>query len=148
MTCLAGHKLLIERNGKKGVVLEEYRFETTGEFPKEWEDKLRSVLNDAVLMGAQGRFVLLSDGDLSHFAITACQVNQHVRIDDASGTAEEGGLFNEEAVPSETLFYSALTETRKPYNVNGLFDALVPEQLIQFGGNGTTGLGFCTVKLS
>lgn len=148
MACLAGDKLIIERNGKKGVVLEEYRFETTGEFPKEWEEKLRSILNDAVLTGAQGRFVFLSDGDLSHFAISACQVNQHVRIDDATGTAEEGGLFNEEAVPSETLFYSALTEIRNRNGGNSVFDALTAEQLVQFGGNGSTGLGFCTVKLS
>lgn len=148
MACLAGDKLIIERNGKNGVVLEEYRFEATGEFPKEWEEKLRSILNDAVLTGAQGRFVFLSDGDLSHFAISACQVNQHVRIDDATGTAEEGGLFNEEAVPSETLFYSALTEIRNRNGGNSVFDALTAEQLVQFGGNGSTGLGFCTVKLS
>jgi|SRR5271166_536482 len=148
MTCLAGNKLVIDRNGEKGVVLEEYRFNVEGEFPKDWEGKLRSVLRDAVLEGADGRFVLLSDGDLSHFAVNACQVNQHVRIDDQTGTAEEGGLFNEETVPSETLFYSVLTEIRKPNGANGVFDALATEQLVQFGGNGTTGLGFCTVKVS
>jgi CRISPR-associated protein Cmr4 len=148
MACLAGKKLVIDRSGKQGVVLEEYRFAVAGQFPKEWEDKLRSVLSDAVINGAEGRFVLLSDGDLSHFAVNACQVNQHVRIDDETGTAENGGLFNEETVPSETLFYSALTEIRKPNGANGAFDALAMEQLIQFGGNGSTGLGFCTVKLT
>ena len=73
--------------------------------------------------------------------------NQHVRIDDETGTAEEGGLFNEETVPSETLLYSCLTETRKIGGRNDLFQLLSVEQLVQFGGNGTTGLGFCTVKL-
>lgn len=147
MTCLAGGKLVIEKNGQKGVVLEEYRFKVTEPFPMEWEGVLTKLLNDAVLSGAEGRFVLLSDGDLSHFAVNACQVNQHVRIDDETGTAEDGGLFNEETVPSETLFYAPLTALSRGSDENEVFKALAPEQLVQFGGNGTTGLGYCTVKL-
>ena len=147
MTCLAGPRVVIP--GKNAAVFEEYRFNVTGEFPKEWESQLKSLLGDAVLCGAEGRFVVLSDGDLSHFAVNACQINQHVRIDDETGTADDGGLFNEETVPSETLFYSALTETRKVKgDKNAVFDALASEQLIQFGGKGTTGLGFCTAKLA
>jgi CRISPR-associated protein Cmr4 len=146
MRCLAGSKLVIPN--KNAVVLEEYRFEVCGEFPKPWEQKLTAVLSDAVLGGAAGRFVLLSDGDLSHFAVNACQVNQHVRIDDKTGTADDGGLFNEETVPSETLFYAALTQLRgNDSDPNPVFDKLAAEQLVQFGGDGTTGLGFCTVKL-
>lgn len=156
MTCLAGSKLVIEKNGKKGVVLEEYRFTVTNPFPPEWEDVLTKLLSDAVLAGAQGRFVLLSDGDLSHFAVNACQVSQHVRINDDTGTAdsEGGGLFNEETVPSETLFYAPLTvlprrsDDKAGLEDNAVFKALAPEQLVQFGANGTTGLGFCTVKLA
>ena len=147
MTCMAGSKLVIEKNGQKGVVLEEYRFKVTEPFPVEWEGVLTKLLNDAVLSGAEGRFVLLSDGDLSHFAVNACQVNQHVRIDDETGTAEDGGLFNEETVPSETLFYAPLTALSRGSDENEVFKALAPEQLVQFGGNGTTGLGYCTVKL-
>jgi CRISPR-associated protein Cmr4 len=146
MACLAGSKVVIP--GKQAAVLEEYRFRMDGEFPKDWEQKLCSLLGDAVLAGAEGRFVLLSDGDLSHFAVNACQVNQHVRINDETGTAEGGGLFNEETVPSETLLYSVFTETRKPNGENEVFKSLATEQLVQFGGNGTTGLGFCTVKLA
>jgi len=147
MTCLAGNKLTIEKNGQKAAVLEEYRFKVTQEFPAEWEKVLTSLLSDAVLSGAGGRFVLLSDGDLSHFAVNACQVSQHVRIDDETGTAQDGGLFNEETVPSECLLYATLTPLRKESVENEAFNALTTEQLVQFGGNGTTGLGFCTVKL-
>lgn len=145
MTCLAGSRLVI---AQKGVVLEEYRFDVAGEFPKEWEEKLTGLLDDAVLSMAAGRFVLLSDGDLSHFAVNACAVNQHVRIDDETGTAQEGGLFNEETVPSETLFYAPITLLRQESEDNEVFKRLSTEQLVQFGGGGTAGLGFCTVKLS
>ncbi len=148
MQCAAGSKLVIDRGGINGVVLEEYRFKNVGAFPDAWESKLTSLLSDAVLSGAGGRFVLLSDGDFSHFAVNACQVNQHVRIDDDTGTAEDGGLFNEETVPSECLFYSPLSALRKESASNAVFDTLSSEQLVQFGGNGTTGLGFCTVKLA
>lgn len=147
MTCLAGSMLVIERPNAKGVVLEEYRFDFSGAFPEDWEKKLTTLLGDAVLANAARRFVLLSDGDLSHFAVNACQVNQHVSIDHKSGTAEDGGLFNEETVPSETLFYAAFTALRSGADSNAVFDALASEQLVQFGGDGTTGLGFCTIKL-
>lgn len=146
MHCLAGTKVTLP--GKSAAVLEEYRFSVDAVFPADWEEKLTGLLNDAVLGGAYGRFVLLSDGDLSHFAVNACQVNQHVRIDDKTGTAEDGGLFNEETVPSETLFYSSLTELRStPAAPIPVFTELANERLIQFGGDGTTGLGFCTIKL-
>lgn len=148
MTCCAGAKLVIDRSDAQGVVLEEYAFRQIEEFPKVWEEKLTGLLSDAVLASAAGRFVLLSDGDLSHFTVNACQVNQHVRIDDQTGTADDGGLFNEETVPSETLFYAAFTVLRKESETNGVFDALKSENLVQFGGDGTTGLGFCSVKLA
>ena len=147
LTCLAGPRLVIDRNGARGVVLEEYRFSVAGEFPKEWEEKLRNLLDDAVLAGADGRFVLLSDGDLSHFAVSCCQVSQHVSINHETGTAKEGFLFDEETVPSETLFCAPFTALRKNAEDNGLFRELARETLVQFGGDGTTGLGFCTVKL-
>ena len=147
MTCYAGSKIVIKRPDAEGVVLEEYAFKQIGDFPKEWEEKLTGLLSDSVLSSAAGRFVLLSDGDLSHFAVNACQVNQHVRIDDETGTADDGGLFNEETVPSETLLCAALTVLRNGSESNQVFDALASEQLVQFGGDGTTGLGFCTVKL-
>jgi CRISPR-associated protein Cmr4 len=146
-TCLAGPALTIERGDRKGVVLEEFKFSSAGEaFPGDWAAELSSLLNDSVLKGATEKFVLLSDGDFAHFTLNACQVNQHVRIDDETGTAQEGGLFNEETVPSETLFYSTLVGM-KAGNNNPVFQRLAAEQLIQFGGNGSTGLGFCTVKI-
>jgi len=61
-TCLAGSKLVLEKSSHKGVVLEEYRFNVAGAFPEEWEKALSGLLTDAVLSGAAGRFVLLSDG--------------------------------------------------------------------------------------
>jgi len=47
--------------------------------------------------------VLLSDTDFAHFARHAMVVEPHVRINDESGTADDGGLFYTENVPPESL---------------------------------------------
>ncbi|MDR0535616.1 MAG: type III-B CRISPR module RAMP protein Cmr4 [Puniceicoccales bacterium] len=143
------------------VALEEYIFNAVAdaEAAKKalaaWSEKLAGLLDDAVLREARTRLVILSDGDFSHFAVNACTVSQHVRIDNETGTVADGALFNTETVPSETLFYAPLHDlrrasagedsaaARKAFN-----DHFTAERLLQFGGDGTTGLGFATVKLA
>lgn len=141
--CLAGD---VVKDGDS-VVLEEYRFAAKGGFPEAIAARLASLLNDPVLESAAGRLVLLSDGDFSHFARNACEVKQHVRINVETGTAAAGALFNEECVPSETLFHSSITSL-KGEDQNAVFDEMSEERVIQFGGDATTGLGFCSVKIS
>ena len=99
---------------------------------------------------------------MSFFAQNACEVAQHVRINDATGTAAGGALFNEENVPSETLFYTVLnffderSRTKKKEVLRpaakavSIFDAKLSAkgQVFQFGGDASTGLGFCTVALN
>jgi len=148
MHCYSGSKVTLEKNGKKAVVLEEYKLDVDGDFPVEWAELLASALADPVLQDAPARLVLLSDGDLSHYAMNACQVQQHVSIDSETGVAARGKLFNEETVPSETLFYATLTVLDRGNDDNPVSEFLKEERLFQFGGDGTTGLGFCSVKLN
>ena len=86
---------------------------------------------------------LVSDETLSLFARTACEVAQHVRIDDETGTAADSALFNQENVPAETLFYASLTELYP-----GALAKLPIPSVLQIGGDGTTGLGFVSTHLS
>ena len=145
MTCLAGSDVLFEG---KSAVLEEYRFESKGEFPKDWAEKIAALLpEDPIIAGSKNRLVLLSDGDLTYFAVNACQVSQHVSIDSTTGTAAHGKLFNQEEVPSETLFYAPVTYMRDSEHLKKFEDKLREESLIQFGGKGSTGIGYCSVKL-
>ena len=152
MKCLAGDTVTISRNGQTGVVLEEYRFNRAagdaGKFPGEWETALPNLLDDPVWQAGKGRFVLLSNGDFAHFVKTACEISQHVAIDPQKGTAKRGALFNFEAVPAEALFFAPLTSrARANGELDKLADLFTRKPLLQFGGDGTTGLGFCTVKL-
>jgi len=107
------------------------------------------------------RLVIVSNGIFSHFVTTTCEVTQHVRISDETGAAEDGGLFNQENVPADTLFYSVLSalESRAPRESpladKSAFEALeeftkkaAASEFFQFGGDASTGLGFCTIKIS
>lgn len=152
MHCLAGSAVTLTRNHKTGVVLEEYCFTRppgdAGMFPVEMETALLGLLNDPVWSVAQGRFVLLSNGDFSHFVRNACEVSQHIKIDPKSGTVEDGFLFNLEAVPAETLFFAPVTALERANgDLSDLAILLDRRPILQFGGDSTTGLGFCTVKL-
>lgn len=136
------------------LVLEEYAFKQNGPFPLDWAEALSGCISDAILMNSKPHFVLLSNGDFAHFVLSTCPVSQHVGIDDKTGTAAKGALYNEETVPSETLFYSVVigkplgresqddVETLKKFN-----ELLGNEILLQFGGNNTAGLGFTTGKI-
>ena len=104
--------------------------------------------------------VLLPDGAFSHFVENATVVEPHVRIDDDSGTAADGGLFYTENLPPESLLAAPVfasiervprsggREERKsaaeimtlladgPEGTRGLDGAL-----LQIGGDATTGRG-------
>ena len=112
--------------------------------------------------------VLLHDTDFAHFARHAMVVEPHVRINDESGTADDGGLFYVENLPPETLMVGlaqASIERFKKDSRNkeslALLDA--PEvlakvfvgqgealpgiggKLLQIGGDATTGRGLVLV---
>ena len=142
------------------VVLEEYTFTQSGAAPEGLSKRFAELLEDPVWSEITTRLVILSDGMMSFFAQNACEVAQHVRISDETGTADGGGLFNQENVPSETLFYAVLSATKSRLNGNGHKDKTAAHALeafsakisgdkpFQFGGDASTGLGYCTVKLS
>ncbi len=147
--CFAGDKLGLPFEKPVAIILEEYRFELAGPFQLEWEAALLGLLDDEVWKVAKGRFVLLNNGDFSHFVRNACEINQHVRISDQTGTAAKGGLFDLEAVPAETLFFAPITVLpRATDEFASVRQMIERKRILQFGGDGTTGLGFCTVKLA
>ena len=98
--------------------------------------------------------VVLSDTDFAYFSAHATLVEPHVRIDDDTGTANDGGLFYTENLPPESLMIAPLLagRSRKPQNGNGgsnlsVDDVLIKMRnaingkLLQIGGDATTGRG-------
>jgi CRISPR-associated protein Cmr4 len=142
------------------IVLEDYVLTHAGEAPAGLATALTAILpNEPVLADLSNRLVIVSDGMLGFFARTACEVAQHVRIDDATGTADDGGLFNQENVPAETLFYGVVHATKgrsaahRDRTPAAALDALAKRlteerSTLQIGGDATTGLGYCTARLA
>ena len=161
----------------KQLILESF------EFDAEVSDKLLNIaqwLATHALPGSANTFfadklksdlVLLNDTDFSHFAHHAMVVEPHVRINDESGTADDGGLFYVENLPPETLMVGlaqATIERFKKGSRQGEAPALLraPEvlahvfsregntqpgiggKLLQIGGDATTGRGLVMVQPS
>ena len=149
MSCLAGNAVLYE--GDK-VVLEEYVLNQIRNASEEL-GKIVSVLsdlsNDPVWSEISDHLVVVSDEMFSFFVENACEVVTRIRINDTTGTVDNGALFNQEQVPSETLLYTAVSVQRGDA---GLFDILARKldengNQLQIGGDETIGLGVCSVKL-
>jgi CRISPR-associated protein Cmr4 len=142
--CLAGIDVRIGGD----VVLEEYCFKASG-FVEEVVGLLQDFLpGDPLVKTLPGRLVVVSDGIFSFFCSAACEVQQRIRIDDATGTVAAGGLFNQENVPSETLFYAVLGERKHDGSLQQLAEKVRQiNGILQIGGDETIGLGFCSVAL-
>jgi CRISPR-associated protein Cmr4 len=144
------------------IVLEEYCLNGNGEpYPGNIADEIADLMPaEEVFQSVSERFVIVSNGTMSHFVMTACEIAQHVRISDETGTAEGTGLFNQENVPADTLFYSVVsaTKSRVPHAefsaktaddaLNAFTAKVTTGKPFQFGGDASTGLGFTSVTLT
>lgn len=112
--------------------------------------------------------VLLSDEDFSYFVRNATVVEPHVRINNATGTADDGGLFYTENLPPESLLLAPVMASveRSTDKIRGdkkLLDAEaalnivikgdgngfggLDGNLLQIGGDATTGRGQVICKV-
>ncbi|KIE59474.1 hypothetical protein A946_02045 [Methylacidiphilum kamchatkense Kam1] len=150
--------LAIKEGEKDKVILEEYVFEHAGELPSNIDllNHLRTLISkDPIWEKIEDRVVIISDGMMSFFTQSACEIAQHVKIDDKTGTAESGALFNQENVPSETAFYCIVRKSalrsldnleKDPFDL--LQEKIIEKKIFQFGADAGTGLGYCTTVFS
>lgn len=142
MDCLASTEVTMQ----KKVILEEYCFDSKGEsdiFPY-----LLDAIEDEVWADLGKRFVIVSDEIFSHFCEHACEVVTRICINDETGVVDSGALFNQEQVPSETMFYAVVGEQKALESLACLKAKLNEiKNIIQIGGDATIGLGYCSVAL-
>ena len=101
--------------------------------------------------------VVLSDTDFAYFSEHATLVEPHVRINDATGTADDGGLFYTENLPPEALLVAPmLTSQTRTGRSDDFEDAVsvmakmknvIDGKLLQIGGDATTGRGLVVAKV-
>ena len=140
------------------IILEEYIIEAKAEPDSAIANVLAKLSDDAVWQQLSQKLVILSDELFAYFAENACETAQHIRIDDETGTVAKGALFNQENVPSETLFYSVMhaqagkgdagkgkTATNALAALEAQLASEAVKNLLQLGADETTGLGWCSV---
>ncbi|MCS6997543.1 MAG: type III-B CRISPR module RAMP protein Cmr4 [Casimicrobiaceae bacterium] len=104
--------------------------------------------------------VVLSDTDFAYFVQNATLIEPHVRINDTTGAADDGGLFYTENLPPESLLVAPLLASRvrdgKTKGDAGYMEAedvltkiktVIDGKLLQIGGDATTGRGLVVAKV-
>ena len=158
--CLVSNKELLS-DGQ--LVLESFSFSAKEseelEAVAKWLSK-KVIPNDQEFFQEKIKtdLVLLSDEAFDHFCENATSVEAHVRINEETGAAEDGGLFYTENLPPETIMVAPVFAAKPRHahkdetqvDVNHLKDAVaVMEELtkasnsslLQLGGDATTGRG-------
>ena len=105
--------------------------------------------------------VVLSDTEFAYFAENATLVEPHVRINDGTGTADDGGLFYTENLPPESLLIAPIftSASREQGGGDGPADRLdaaaVMREIkaamgggpLQIGGDATSGRGLVATRV-
>jgi CRISPR-associated protein Cmr4 len=90
------------------------------------------------------RFAVVSNDVFTFLSETATEVVARVRLEDATKTVASGGLWYEEAVPAEAIFYGFVGAT----SAEPSLASLQIDQLLQIGGDATIGRGLCKVVIT
>jgi len=105
--------------------------------------------------------VVLEDDDFRDFVTLSTEVITRTKINNATGTVEDGALFTEEYLPAESIMYSLVLTApeftdikvaEKTFNneeslTKFIKDFVNKNQVMQIGGNATLGKGITTIKL-
>jgi CRISPR-associated protein Cmr4 len=129
------------------VILEEYSFGIK-------DTKGKDFIKIPNLDIEHERIVIISDDNFTHFVKNSTEVITRTKIDNITGTVQNGALFTEEYLPSETVMYSLaianqpFSKAIKDFNdVMGYFtDKFKENNIIQIGGNSTLGKGIVEIS--
>jgi CRISPR-associated protein Cmr4 len=90
------------------------------------------------------RFAVVSNDVFTFLSETATEVVARVRLEDNTKTVASGGLWYEEAVPAEAIFYGIVGATSAELSLA----SLRLNESLQIGGDATIGRGLCKVVIA
>ncbi|MCL6536312.1 MAG: type III-B CRISPR module RAMP protein Cmr4 [Armatimonadetes bacterium] len=90
------------------------------------------------------RFAVVANDVFTFLSETATEVVARVRLEDDTKTVASGGLWYEEAVPAEAVFYGFVGATSEKPSLA----SLQIDQPLQIGGDATIGRGLCKVVIA
>lgn len=88
------------------LILEEYAYEVSfDDATKQLAEQLGQLVETDLANDLEKRLVVLSDEQFAHFVQLSTEINARTRLDDVG---ENKGLWYEENVPAETIFYATI----------------------------------------
>ncbi|WP_051654188.1 type III-B CRISPR module RAMP protein Cmr4 [Persephonella sp. KM09-Lau-8] len=157
------NKLIVQGNQ---VVLEEYLFEVEKKQEVSELAQILSRLTGVEEDSLKERLIVLPDDDFADFVKLSTEVITRIKINNETGTVDQGALFTEEYLPAETVMYSIAffsplfipeekrEELKKKIGNEFDFSEKTPKtffgnisKILQIGGNETIGKGFIEVNL-
>jgi CRISPR-associated protein Cmr4 len=99
------------------------------------------------------RFCIVHDDVLGFLLETATEVVARIKLQDETKTVQRGGLWYEEALPTESILvgvFAAQAVTKSGATTEQAFQHVetLLDKPLQFGGNATVGRGICRVRMS
>jgi len=161
---VSDNKVIVSNNSgliinNNQVALEEFVFdvEKNDEIKNLAEFLKKLIPENGLIQELGNHLAIVSDNVFKDFVNYAVEIRTRIRIDQAMGTVKEKGLFSEELIPSESIFYS-LVFIKDPFkkieNINSVdnvfseFSSLLSKNsLLQLGGDETLGKGYIRVKI-
>ena len=138
------------------VILEEYQIAVIKDAnTQQVAEFLATELNNNEI---KEKLIILSDDDFKDFVTLSTEVITRTKIDNVTGTVQDGALFTEEYLPSETVMYSlalaspVMTKVTQIQNLSSddevmnFFSSTVPA-IMQIGGNATIGKGIVSIVI-
>jgi CRISPR-associated protein Cmr4 len=98
------------------------------------------------------RFCIVHDDVFNFIIDSATEITARIKLKEGTKTVQDGGLWYEEALPSETILSGlVLANPVKAANITAekVFDILtdLTVQTIQLGGKATVGRGMCRIQM-
>jgi CRISPR-associated protein Cmr4 len=100
------------------------------------------------------RFCVVHDDAMSFLLETATEVTARIKLQDDTKTAQDGALWYEEALPTESILYGLVVATpvrrfEDELDNTRIFNAIamLASYPMQFGGKATVGRGFCRMQM-
>ncbi|WP_457548466.1 type III-B CRISPR module RAMP protein Cmr4 [Archaeoglobus sp.] len=114
-----------------------------------------AISNVSPIQIDEGRVAIVHDDIFRNLVTMTTEVVARVKIDAKTGTVQEGALWYEEYLPSDTLLYSVIAIGKPKKEINGLSTAedivealnIFHGRFLQVGGNETVGKGFVKLKV-
>jgi CRISPR-associated protein Cmr4 len=144
---VSSDKIVIKGNDKedkdKGkLVLEEFTF--NAEVNKSLT-KLKQIIKCDI---DQDKIAIVSDDVFKFFVKNYTEVNARIKIDQKTGTAQDTGLWYQELLPAETVFYGCIAPRKNGFE-GQLTEVInkINNQTLQFGGDETLGRGLTKITV-